>query len=73
MPMSPSPKFLAMSDGHFSMDYVVRDGKWHSDGSMATHYLDHSDGGLRCSPMAGPPSPSSAAGPSSSSGRECAL
>ena len=73
MPMSPSPKFLAMSDGHFSMDYVVRDGKWHSDGSIATRYLDHSDGGLRCSPMAGPPSTSSAAGPSSSSGRECAL
>ena len=53
----------------FSIDRVVQEGQWSSDRSFVDHYLDHAGGGIRCSSMAGPPSPTSAAGPSSSSGR----
>ena len=63
--MSASLAFLQ----HYSIDRVVQEGQWSSDRSFVDHYLDHLRGDIRCTSMAGPPSPSSTAGPSSSSGR----
>ena len=54
--MSASLSFLR----HYSVDRVVQEGQWSSDRSFVAHYLDHYYGDVRCTSMAGPPSPVSA-------------